>query len=137
MRNVRGIPSRAMTTTDTAALRAAWRDLMSTYARASEALDAALQRDHRLSLTEFEVLQRLSESAEGHRRMQELAQEIHLSPSALSRLVARLEKAGLAFREICEDDRRGIYATLTAAGRAAHERAEPTHREVLAATLSA
>jgi DNA-binding MarR family transcriptional regulator len=123
-------------TTADAAVLAAWRNLMGSYARTSEALDAALRARHGLSLTEFEVLQRLAESPEGHRRMQELAGEIHLSPSALSRLVARLERAGFAFREICEDDRRGIYATLTEAGRAAHDRAAPTHREILAAALA-
>jgi DNA-binding MarR family transcriptional regulator len=126
-----GMPS---TTTPTD-LRGAWRDLMASHARVREALEHALQQRHSLSLTEFEVLQRLAETAEGYRRMQELAVEVHLSPSALSRLVGRLEKDGLAFREICEDDRRGIYCTLTEAGRAAHAKAEPTHDEVLAATL--
>jgi DNA-binding MarR family transcriptional regulator len=131
-----GYSVRRMTpSTDTAELRSAWRELMSAHARVSEALDHALAQRHGLSLSEFEVLQRLAESPDGDRRMQELAEEIHLSPSALSRLVGRLEKAGYATREICETDRRGIYACITGAGRAAQERAEPTQREVLAATL--
>jgi DNA-binding MarR family transcriptional regulator len=117
-------------------LQDAWRDLMASHARVSEALEHALQERHDLSLSEFEVLQRLVESPEGHRRMQELADEIHLSQSALSRLVGRLEEAGLANRAICDHDRRGIWAKVTPAGRAAHKRAEPTHREVLAATLA-
>lgn len=123
--------------TKSAELRAAWRQLMSSHARVSDALERALEERHALSLSEFEVLQRLAESPEGYRRMQELADEIHLSQSALSRLVGRLEKAGLAEREICETDRRGIYATLTDAGRAVQKEAEPTHRRVLAATLVA
>lgn len=123
-------------TADAAALQAAWRDLAAAHARVSEALEHALQRSHGLSLAEFEVLQRLVEAPDGHRRMQELAEEIHLSPSALSRLVGRLEKAGLADRDICDTDRRGIYACLTEPGRAAHASAEPTHREVLADTLA-
>ena len=110
---------------------------MAIHARTSEALDHALQRGHGLSLTEFEVLQRLAESLDGHRRMQELAGEIHLSPSALSRLIGRLERTGLVERDICEEDRRGIYACLTEAGRDAQRRAEPTHREVLVANLGA
>ena len=117
------------------ALQDGWRELMASHARVSEALEHALQERHELSLSEFEVLQRLVESPEGHRRMQELADEIHLSQSALSRLVGRLEDAGLAHRAICDHDRRGIWAKVTPAGRAAHKRAEPTHREVLAATL--
>lgn len=116
-------------------LQAVWRDLMSSHARVSEALERELQDRHELSLTEYEVLQRLAESEKGHRRMQELADEIHLSQSALSRLVGRLEEAGLATRSICDHDRRGIWACVTPAGRKAQKRAEPTHREVLTATL--
>jgi DNA-binding MarR family transcriptional regulator len=116
-------------------LQAAWRDLMSSHARVSDALERALQKGHQLSLSEYEVLQRLAESTEGQWRMQELADEVHLSQSALSRLVARLEEAGLATRSICDHDRRGIWACITPAGRKAQKRAEPTHREVLATTL--
>jgi DNA-binding MarR family transcriptional regulator len=126
-----------MAVDNAAAQREAWRELMASHARVSEALERALQRRHALSLAEFEVLQRLAEAPDGERRMQELAVEIHLSPSALSRLVGRLEKLGLAAREICETDRRGIYACITDAGRTAQRKAEPTHTEVLAATLGA
>jgi DNA-binding MarR family transcriptional regulator len=116
-------------------LEAAWRDLMASHARVSEALEHALQKRHDLSLSEFEVLKRLSESPTGKRRMQELADEIHLSQSALSRLVGRLEEAELASRAICDHDRRGIWACITPAGRAAQKKAAPTQREVLSATL--
>src|SRR6266540_2555495 len=71
-----------------------WNELESEHARVREALEHRLQREHRLSLTEYEVLRRLSDSPEGHRRIQELAEEIHLSQSALSRLVQRLEDDG-------------------------------------------
>jgi DNA-binding MarR family transcriptional regulator len=124
------------TAAKTAELQSAWRDLMSAHARVSDALEHAMQERHQLGLSEYEVLQRLVESPEGHRRMQELADEIHLSQSALSRLVGRLEQAGLATRSICDHDRRGIWACITPAGRAAQKQAEPTHREVLAETLA-
>jgi DNA-binding MarR family transcriptional regulator len=114
-----------------------WRDLMSSHARVAHALEQALQQHHDLSMSEYEVLQRLAESPEGRRRMQELADEIHLSQSALSRLVGRLEEAGLVTRGICDHDRRGIWACITEGGRAEQKKAEPTHREVLAATLGA
>jgi DNA-binding MarR family transcriptional regulator len=116
-------------------LVAAWRELMSAHARVSEALEHELQRRHNLSLNEFEVLQRLAESDHGQRRMQDLADEIHLSQSALSRLVGRLEDEELVTRAICDHDRRGIWACITPAGRAAQREAEGTHREVLAGTL--
>src|SRR3954453_15127400 len=87
-----------------------WNELESENVRVREALEHPLQKNHRLSLTEYEVLRRLSDSPEGHRRIQELAEEIHLSQSALSRLVQRLEDDGYVCRNICDHDRRGVYA---------------------------
>jgi DNA-binding MarR family transcriptional regulator len=122
-----------------------WGDLESAHARVREALERALEREHQLSLTEYEVLRRLAESsgpsppfttetAKG-RRIQELADEVHLSQSALSRLVDRLEQAGYVMRATCHHDRRGIFACITDEGRKAEGAARPTHVEVLAETL--
>jgi DNA-binding MarR family transcriptional regulator len=112
-----------------------WSELESEHARVREALEHALQREHRLSLTEYEVLRRLSDSPEGHRRIQELAEEIHLSQSALSRLVQRLEDDGYVCRNICDHDRRGVFACVTDAGRKAQAEAHPTHVSVLSETM--
>src|SRR5829696_8611615 len=109
-----------------------WSELESEHARVREALEHALQREHRISLTEYEVLRRLAESPEGHRRIQELAEEIHLSQSALSRLVQRLEDDGYVQRAVCDFDRRGVFACVTDAGRKAQAEAHPTHVAVLA-----
>jgi DNA-binding MarR family transcriptional regulator len=81
------------------------------------------------------VLDRLAESRRSDIRAQELAEAVHLSQSALSRLIDRLEKDGLVERCLCGEDRRGIYVTLTPAGRGRHAEAAPTHREVLASVL--
>jgi DNA-binding MarR family transcriptional regulator len=86
-------------------------------------------------LSEYEVLRRLSEAPEGHRRIQELAEEIHLSQSALSRLVQRLEDDGFVSRTVCDHDRRGVFACVTDAGRKAQADAHPTQVSVLAETL--
>jgi DNA-binding MarR family transcriptional regulator len=112
-----------------------WGELESEHARVREAMEHALQREHRLSLSEYEVLRRLAESPEGHRRIQELAEEIHLSQSALSRLVQRLEDDGYVCRNICDHDRRGVFACVTDAGRKAQAEAHPTQVSVLAETL--
>ena len=64
--------------------------------------------------------------------MQELAGAVHLSQSALSRVVGRLEADGLVNRGMCPEDRRGINACLTDSGRERYEAARPTHRAVLA-----
>jgi DNA-binding MarR family transcriptional regulator len=112
-----------------------WNELEAEHARVREALEHRLQREHRLSLTEYEVLRRLSDSPEGHRRIQELAEEIHLSQSALSRLVQRLEDDGFVCRNVCDHDRRGVFACVTDEGRKAQAEARPTHVSVLAETL--
>lgn len=52
--------------------------------------------------------------------------------SALSRLVARLEKDGLVCRGMCSEDRRGVRVELTAKGRAWHAEVKPLQRSVLA-----
>jgi DNA-binding MarR family transcriptional regulator len=112
-----------------------WNELEAEHARVREALEHRLQREHRLSLSEYEVLRRLSNSPEGHRRIQELGEEIHLSQSALSRLVQRLEDDGYVARKMCDHDRRGVFACVTDAGRKAQADAHPTHASVLAETL--
>jgi DNA-binding MarR family transcriptional regulator len=117
------------------ALLERWRELDATHAVVRESLERALERKHQLSLSEYEVLRHLSAAPEGHLRMQELAEEIHLSQSALSRLVKRLEEEGLATRGVCEHDRRGVWACITDRGRAAQRKAEPTHLAALGETL--
>jgi DNA-binding MarR family transcriptional regulator len=112
-----------------------WTELESAHARVREALERALERQHRLSLSEYEVLRRLADDPKGHRRIQELADEVHLSQSALSRLVQRLEDEGFVSRAICDHDRRGIFACITDSGREAQEEARPTHLAVLTETL--
>jgi DNA-binding MarR family transcriptional regulator len=112
-----------------------WRELMARHATVSWALGRELENRHGLSVYEFEVLERLANDDHEQHRMQELAAAVHLSQSALSRLIARLERDGLVHRSMCPSDRRGIYACLTAAGRERYEQARPTHRAVLAATL--
>ena len=121
---------------DNAALVDEWRELMARHARINEALERELQRRHRLSVTEFEALQRLAEHTHQGCRLQQLVEDVHMSQSALSRLIGRLESEGLVDRRSCSDDRRGIVACLTDAGRERLAQAEPTQRAVLAEHLS-
>jgi DNA-binding MarR family transcriptional regulator len=114
---------------------AAWRALAASYATAWAALEHELGKRHGLGVSEFEVLDRLAEHPERNFRAQELAGAVHLSQSALSRLIDRLEKHGLVERCLCGEDRRGIYVTLTPAGQQRHAEAAPTHRATLAAVL--
>ncbi|MCW3038794.1 MAG: transcriptional regulator, MarR family [Solirubrobacterales bacterium] len=114
-----------------------WRELLARHARVNEALERELQRKHRLSVTEFEALQRLAEKDANGCRLQQLVDDVHMSQSALSRLIGRLHDEGLVDRRSCSEDRRGIYACITDAGRARLAEAEPTQAEVLERTLGA
>jgi DNA-binding MarR family transcriptional regulator len=111
-----------------------WRDLLAQHARTTVALDEALG-EHGLGMSEFEVLDRLACECGERPRMQDLAPLLHLSQSALSRTVGRLEKDGLVERSMCPEDRRGIAVCLTDEGRSRWEAAAPTHRRVLAENL--
>jgi DNA-binding MarR family transcriptional regulator len=111
-----------------------WRAIAASHAAANVALEHELARLG-LGVSEFEVLDRLSESREHKFRAQELADAVHLSQSALSRLIDRLVKNGLVERCLCGEDRRGIYVLLTEEGLQRHAEAAPVHREVLARVI--
>jgi DNA-binding MarR family transcriptional regulator len=112
-----------------------WQELLARHAAVSAALEAELQQRHGLGVSEFEALDRLARCELGKCRGAELTDAVHLSQSAASRLVARMERDGLVERSMCEADRRGIFVVLTERGRERHAEARPTHRAVLAATL--
>ncbi len=106
---------------------AAWRGLLRVHSALVAELDRELELEHGLPLTHYEVLLYL-EAAPGHKlRMTELAASVLLSQSGVTRLVDRLEHDGLVRREPCPDDRRGLLASITPAGRRRLEEARPTH----------
>jgi DNA-binding MarR family transcriptional regulator len=115
-----------------------WRELTARRVRIGNALEQALEQQHGLSCHEFEVLDQLAEvSAHGKPRVQDIADVVPITQSALSRLIGRLEKQGLIERRLCEVDRRGINVFLTEAGRTRHAEARPTYCEVLARQFAA
>ncbi|MFJ9695344.1 MarR family winged helix-turn-helix transcriptional regulator [Kitasatospora sp. NPDC101183] len=123
-----------------AELVAQWRGLLARHADTACTLDRELGERYGLGMSEFEVLERLVEgcgSGDGPHslRVSDLAPTVHLSQSALSRLIARLEKGGLVTRSMCEADRRAVVITLTDAGCERYRQARPLHREVLSRTL--
>jgi DNA-binding MarR family transcriptional regulator len=106
---------------------AAWRALLETHAAVTELLAHELVAERGLPLSRYDVLLNLAEAPGGRLRMQELSESVLLSKSGLSRLVDRMEEAGLVRRERCEDDRRGWFTVLTEQGRSALRRAAPIH----------
>jgi DNA-binding MarR family transcriptional regulator len=109
----------------------AWRGLIRVHSRIVKVLDARLDREHGLPLSSYEVLVHLAEASGERMRMCDLADSILLSRSGLTRLVDRLERDGLLERVACDDDARGSFAQLTAAGRSRLAEARATHLETV------
>ncbi|MPV38237.1 MarR family winged helix-turn-helix transcriptional regulator [Georgenia subflava] len=105
----------------------AWRSFLRGTARLMDDLNHDLEQSAGLSLSEYEVLVRLSEVEGRTLRMSVLADELVHSRSRLTHTVRRMEEAGLVERSACADDRRGVNATLTDAGYARLVAAAPGH----------
>ncbi|MFD9594767.1 MarR family winged helix-turn-helix transcriptional regulator [Kitasatospora sp. NPDC059973] len=112
-----------------------WSRLTALHAHVEGRLATALQRRHGLGLSEYRALGFLSEAPKGELRMQDLAAVLGLNQSSVTRLVARLHNADFTYRDLCPDDRRGVYTVITAAGRARHQEARATYEETLGAAL--
>lgn len=108
---------------------AAWRGFLRVHAGLVRQLDHELVQAHGLPLHEYEVLLLLAGAPDGRLRMSELADAALLSQSGLTRLVDRLERAGLVVRERCEQDRRGLYARISEEGLRRFAEARVTHLE--------
>ncbi|GAO05117.1 MarR family winged helix-turn-helix transcriptional regulator [Anaeromyxobacter sp. PSR-1] len=115
----------------------AWLDLIQVVARVEAELGKVLQARHGLGLTEFRALEMLARSPDSELRMQELAAQLSLNQSSVSRMVERMERAGLTVRDLCPDDKRGVYTVLTDRGRARLEDARPDYARALDAALQA
>ena len=106
---------------------------MTAHSKLVARLDASLQESQGISLPDYEVLIHLSEAPEGRMRMCELAGNLTLSPSGLTRRLDGLVTAGWVDRIRCNDDRRGSFAVLLPQGRsrldaAAHDHVEQVRR---------
>ena len=89
--------------------------------------EADLQREQRMSHTEFTALMFLSEAPGRSLGLSELAARCQQSLSAVSRTVGRLEAQGLVRREQSVHDGRAYNAVLTDAGLSRLLQATPTH----------
>ncbi|MBW8481852.1 MarR family winged helix-turn-helix transcriptional regulator [Actinomadura parmotrematis] len=112
-----------------------WRAFVDGSVRLTEVMDRDLKSRHGLSLSEYEILVRLSEAPEHRLRMAELAEHASQSRSRLSHTCSRLEAKGLVKRAGCPGDKRGVYAHLTGEGFAALDRAARDHVETVRAYL--
>jgi DNA-binding MarR family transcriptional regulator len=94
----------------------AWVGLLRGHAALTRALNADLVTDHGLTLNDYEVLLRLAHAPDRRLRRVDLSQEVFLTPSGITRLLAGLEHSGWVERVFCESDARVTYAQLTDEG---------------------
>jgi len=90
-------------------------------------LSSELVSAHGLTINDFEVLLRLSRAEGSRMRRVDLAQEVLLTPSGITRLLEGLERSGFVERVACKEDLRVSYAQLTHAGRTKLRAAGKTH----------
>lgn len=110
---------------------AAWRSVLNVHAALTERADRALRAEGLPPLAWYDVLWALRRAPGRRRRMAELARDVTLTRGGLTKLVDRLEAAGLLRREPVPVDRRGREAVLTAAGAALLRRMWPVYAGVL------
>lgn len=112
---------------------AAWHGMLTLYSRIMRDLDRDLMAAHQISVREFDVLITLANAPDRRLRMSELAEQVMLTPSGLSRLVDRLERGRLVERRAYQADARSIHAILSEAGAERLDEARTTHNAVIRA----
>ncbi len=105
----------------------AWERTLRTVSRLLRVFDREMQDDVDVPLTWYDVLVQLYLAPDLRLRMQTLSDSLVLTRSGATRLVDRIEKAGLVRREPAAEDRRGYYAILTEKGQRLMERAQVAH----------
>jgi DNA-binding MarR family transcriptional regulator len=104
-----------------------WRAFLRAHAEVTRRLEADLMAEHQLPLAWYDVLVQLVEAPDRRLRMTDLAGEVLISRSGLTRLVDRLVAEGLVRREPAPDDARGTFAVITDEGYDRLRTATPTH----------
>jgi DNA-binding MarR family transcriptional regulator len=113
---------------------AAWRALLTCHAAVLRRIEHDLDAEpDLLPLTWYDVILELNAARDGQLRQRDLARKVVLTRSGISRLVDRLERAGLVSTAPNPRDRRGDLVTLTASGRDALRRTWPVYARCIQA----
>jgi DNA-binding MarR family transcriptional regulator len=101
--------------------------LLRAHAAATRSLSAQLSADHGLTLSDYEVLLRLARAPDRRMRRVDLAEQVLLTASGVTRLLDGLERSAYVERAACSSDRRVVYAVLTEEGLEKLRAASKTH----------
>jgi DNA-binding MarR family transcriptional regulator len=105
----------------------AWRAVLQAHSALMRLYEREMRQDCGISLAWYDVLIHLSEAPNGSLRMSDLAAELLLSPSWLTRRIDGMQEAGLVERCRAADDGRAVCVELTRAGRKMFRRAAVSH----------
>jgi DNA-binding MarR family transcriptional regulator len=106
-----------------------WRSWLTAITLVPDRLGRELQAASGLTLADYDILVRLSETPEHSLRMSDLARKTLVSRSRLTHQIDRMERAGLVSRSNCEDDGRGLLAVMTEKGWQLLQASAPDHVE--------
>lgn len=109
----------------------AWYGCLQANLRSFDLISREVENRTGVPLAWYEVLIFLSKGGSERRQMGELAEVLLISRGGATRVIARMEDAGLVRREIPPENRRVTFAVLTDKGRAAAERVKPVHEELV------
>jgi DNA-binding MarR family transcriptional regulator len=104
-----------------------WISFLRAHAAVTRELSGRLEASHGLTLSDFDVLAQLYRAPENALRRVDLARQVLLTASGITRLLDGLERAGWVEKRRCESDARVSYAALTQVGLAKFEEARATH----------
>lgn len=104
-----------------------WRGYVMGVTLLMDRLDRELRQAHDISLAEYEILVRLSETEDRRMRMSTLADSMAHSRSRVTHTVTRMERAGWLVRAAAHGDGRGVEAIMTPEGFKLLEEAAHTH----------
>jgi DNA-binding MarR family transcriptional regulator len=104
-----------------------WRAFLNAHARVTRAIGRDLAEAGLPDLGWYDLLWTLYRRPGRSLRVKELAEQVVLSPTAMSRFVDRAEAAGCVRREPDPDDRRALQVTLTDEGVALLRRMWPVY----------
>ena len=105
------------------------------HAAVTRRLDRELVAEHGLTINDYEVLLRLARAPERMMRRVDLAQQVLLTPSGITRLLDGLQRCGFVEKAACDSDARVVYAKLTDEGVEKLERASRSHFASIRATF--
>jgi DNA-binding MarR family transcriptional regulator len=111
----------------TDATQTAWIRFLRAHAALTRELSARLEADHGLTMSDFDVLIQLYHAPEHAMRRIDIARQVLLTASGITRLLDGLERCGLVAKKSCESDARVSYAVLTDEGLAKVEAARCSH----------